>query len=277
MINCVSGLLLTLLLGLGGAARAQPNPLVYPAGSPARRAAELCAQAVEFAQGSRRCQVLLDSATRVCPTQAWAWAELSVPYLKRGEFGRWYELLGRAVAVAPNEWLGYRAGCRFEMLRDYAGALRDLAQLRQLRPGQAYLGHVASGDYDLRVVQALSERATGQLAQSLATFAACLADNEPHQRVGLYEYLHYGVTLRQAGRRTEAEQALQRELAVYPKLADTYYYLGLLAEQAGDPARAQHYFEEALARYVRTGYHRQDPYCAMPDQVYLTDIQAKLK
>lgn len=267
---------LGLTLLLGSASLAQPNPLAYPEGSPSRRALVLCQQALTFRQGSRDSQQLLDSATRVAPTLAWAWAERSVPYLKRGEFGPWYALLGRAVALAPTEWLGYRAGCRFETLRDYAGALRDLARLRQLRPGQA-LGYNASGDYDLRIVQALCEREIHQPRQALATFAACLADNERHQRVGLYDYLHYGVTQLRQGQLAAARRSLLRQVQVYPKLADTYYYLGLLAEQTKMPAQARRYFTQAHTLYTSTGYHHVDVYTSVPDEVGLIDITHKLE
>ena len=274
-------MLLWLGLGLGllpgPAALAQPNPLAYPAGSPSRQALALCQQALTFRQGSRASQQLLDSATRVAPTLAWAWAERSVPYLKRGEFGPWYALLGHAVALAPTEWLGYRAGCRFETLRDYAGALRDLARLHQLRPGQSFVGYNANGDYDLRIMQALCKRELYQPQQALATFTACLADNERHQRVGLFDYLHYGATQLRQGQLAAAHRSLLRQVQVYPKLADTYYYLGLLAEQTHAPAQAQRYFTQAQALYTRTGYHHSDMYTSVLDEVTLADIVRKLK
>ena len=261
---------------LGGAAQAQPNPLAYPPGSSNRLALELCYQAMQSPQGSRTSQALLDSATRVLPTLAWAWAEQSVPYLKRGEFKPWYALLGHAVELAPTEWLGYRAGCRFEWLHDYVGALRDLAHLRHLRPGQAFVGYDASGDYDLRIVQALCERETGQQRRSLATFAACLADNEQRHRVGLYDYLHYGVTQLFCKQYNAARRSLLRQVQIYPKLADTYYYLGLVAQQSHAPTQAHRYFMQAYALYTRTGYRHRDIYNTVSDQVFLSDINKQL-
>src|SRR5262245_41232077 len=90
------------------------------------RACRLYNEADKFYQGTRICQLYLDSAIRLCPGYAEAWHEFSVPFLKRGDFFTWRKYMDKAVELKPRAWLGTHGWCRFKFLKDYEGALEDL-------------------------------------------------------------------------------------------------------------------------------------------------------
>ena len=251
------------------------NCAIYPAGSPCRQACDLYQSPAREAtgQGSARSQQSFDEVLALCPTFAPAWREKAVPYLKRDDFGTWKRLIDRAVQLQPAQNLGYRGWCRFEFLHDYAGAEADLTRLLVLTHGNP--GFSNNGDYDLRIVLALCKREQGDPNGALAVFNQCIAANITQQRIGLYDYLHRGVTRLRQGDEAGALLDLQRQKQQIKQLADTEYYLGLVYRKQKSPVLARQHF--ALAETLfRQGHYRHNDYCESLDKVYLADIQTAL-
>lgn len=251
------------------------NCAIYPAGSPCRQACDLYQSPARKAagQGSARSQQYFDEVLALCPTFAPAWREKAVPYLKQGDFGTWKRLIDHAVQLQPAQYLGYRGWCRFEFLHDYAGAQADLTRLMALTLGNP--GFSNNGDYDLRIVLALCLREQGDAKRALAVFDACIAANKAQQRIGLYDYLHRGVTRFRQGDTAGALLDLQRQQQQIKQLADTEYYLGLVYRKQKKSALAHRHF--ALAETLfRQGHYRHNDYCESLDKVYLADIQRAL-
>jgi len=254
---------------------AQPNCTIFSEGSICRKACLFIEKADNHPQGSRASQELLDSAISICPTLAYAWAAKSVPYLKRGDFITWRKLLDPAVELEPRFYLGYRAGCLFECLRDYSNALADIERLEKIT-GQSNVGNNANGDYDLRIVKALCERELGLIDSCISTFEKYFDDVERENNVGLYDYYHFGVTLYKLGKLSLAKVIFEKQVKRYERFSETYYFLGLIFERGNLKKEAQRYFRIAHDLYTKSGYHRNDPYCIMLDQVFLAEIEEKL-
>ncbi|AMJ66365.1 tetratricopeptide repeat protein [Hymenobacter sp. PAMC 26628] len=270
-------LLLALACSLGApAARAQDvNCALYPPGSPCRRACDLYESPAREAtsQGSARSQQYFDEVLALCPTFAAALREKAVPYLKRGDFGTWKKMMDEVVRLQPAQYLGYRGWCRFEFLRDYQGAAADLTRLLALTHGNA--GYSNDGDYDLRIVLALCKRELGDPRGALAVFNQCIQANEAQQRVGLYDYLHRGVTRLRTGDYAGALRDFKREQGQAKELADTEYYVGLAYRRQKNKALARQHFVRAEALFQQ-GHRRYHDYCEPLDAVYLADIQQAL-
>jgi predicted Zn-dependent protease len=265
-----------ILLAFGPALQAQSvNCNLYPVGSSCRRACELYESDARRAtsQGSAASQRYFDEVLAICPTFAPALREKAVPYLKRGDFATWKKLIDEAVRLKPDQNLSYRGWCRFSFLRDYHGARADLTRLLTLTNGNP--GQSGNGDYDLRIVLGLCQRELGDSRAALATFDQCIAANEKLQRVGLYDYLHRGVTRLRLGDYAGALRDLELETQQNKNLADTYYYLGLVHAHRKDRARAQQNLTRARSLFLQ-GYGRRDPYTESLDQVYLADIDKAL-
>lgn len=265
-------LLLTMLSAV--IAKGQTNCNVYK-DQPHQTACQLYSEGIDFNQGSKASQERFIASLKACPTFAPTLHEMSVPYLKRGDFFTWKLLIDRAVKSNPAGYLSDRGWCLFKFLKDYNRSLEDLQRLYQLTAGQP--GYTGDGDYDLRIVMALCQRERGDNKAAIQLFNECIAEHEKQQTVGLYDYLHRGVTYLRMKDYPAAIANFKLESRKYEKLADTYYYLGLTYAHLHQQKQAVACFTQAETLFTETGYHRTDPYCESPDQIYLTDIQRELK
>lgn len=266
--------LLLLVLFNSLVAKGQTNCNAYK--DPAhQRACQLYSQAIGFNQGSKASQELFIASLEACPNFGPTLHEMSVPYLKRGDFFTWKVLIDQAVKSDPAAYLGDRGWCLFKFLKDYKNSLKDLQQLYKLTAGQP--GYTGDGDYDLRILMALCQREAGDNKAAIRLFDECITEHEKQQTVGLYDYLHRGVTYLKMNDYQAAIANFNLETEKYEKLADTYYYLGLTYAKLHQQKQAIAYFRQAEELFIKTGYHRNDPYCESPDQVYLADIQQQLK
>jgi tetratricopeptide (TPR) repeat protein len=239
-----------------------------------KNACELYWKAIEYNQGSNQSQELFQQSLQACPTYGPSLHEMSVPYLKRGDFYNWKQLMDRAVKTDPI-WLSDRGWCLFKFLHDYKNSFNDLKRLYDINHGQP--GYSGDGDYDLRIVMALDQRGMGNYSSALIYFKECIADHEKKNWVGLFDYLHLGVTRMLIKDYRGAIADLNQETKKYEKLADTYYYLGLCYKNLGQRKKAFDNFTKGYLLFIKTGYHHSDPYCEEPDEVYLSDIQKELK
>lgn len=254
---------------------AQPNCNVFE--GVCLDACELFVKSEKLNQGSYRAHELYDSAIAACPTFSYAHHEKSVGYLKNGEFLLWRKYMDEAVRLNPQSYLPNRGWCRFKFLHDYEGALADLLTAQQNNHG--FLGWSGDGDYDLNLMVALCYRELQQTDTALNLMAAYFHRKENDKEslgVGLYDYLHYGVTLMRAGMPAEAVQAFAKQRGVYQQLPDTYYYLALIHKKLGDTEKYKDNLNLAHAYFVK-GYNRKDPYCEALDEVYLSDIMKELE
>jgi tetratricopeptide (TPR) repeat protein len=267
--------LLLLLILISGICNtyAQTNCLVFKDGAHIK-ACEFYNEAINHPQGSKESQELFIRSINACPIYAPSLQEISVPYLKRGDFYTWKIFIDRAVAADPQGYLGVRGWCLFKFLRDYQNAAIDLDKLYKLTNGEP--GFSGDGDYDLRVVMALCEREMGNYKKSIAYFDNCISKPLGSSRVGLFDYLHRGVTKLKVKDYSSALADMQSEIRIYPKLAEAWYYLGVIQKHLQKTAEAQASFTKAKELYAKTGYHMNDPYCELLDQVYLSDIDRQL-
>ena len=251
------------------------NCTLYPVGSPCRQACDLYESPPqpEARQGSAQSQREFDHLIALCPSFAPAWHEKAVPYLKRGDFGTWKRLIDEAVRLQPKLYLAYRGWCYFHFLRDYERATADLTQV--LAEARDQLCANNDGDYDLRIVLALCKRELGDRAGALALFTAGIQLGEAQQRVGLYDYLHRGVTRLQVGDYVGAVQDLQREQQQVKQLAETHYYLGVAYQRQGQRYLARQQLTLAQTLFEQ-GHYRHDSYSESVDAVYPADVQLAL-
>lgn len=264
-------LLLTLFSGL--VVKGQTNCNAYK-DQPHQLACQHYQEAIGFNQGSKASQERFIASLKACPTFGPSLHEMSVPYLKRGDFFTWKALMDQAVKSDPAGYLADRGWCLFKFLKDYKNSLEDLQRLYKLTGGQP--GYTGDGDYDLRILMALCERENGDNKSAIRLFNECILEHEKQQTVGLYDYLHRGVTYLKMKDYPAAITNFNLQIKKYGKLADTYYYLGLTYSRLHQQKQANSYFKQAEELFIKTGYHRNDPYCESPDQVYLADIQQQL-
>lgn len=240
-------------------------------------AEQLYAKSDSFYQGTRICQRYLDSCIKLNPRMAKAWHEISVPYLKRGDFATWHYYMEKAVTLSPQTMLDVRGWCRFKFLRDYQGAMADLKRFDTLTHNG--FRHTGDGSYCLYIVMALCERETGHYQQALRYFALGIDSLKKYNSqtpLGSYDYLHRAVLKLRMNDINGALADLSREEKVYPDLMETSYYKGIALTKLKKYPEARKAFNHA-SELLRTGFRMTDPYCEIHDTVYPEDISNRLQ
>jgi len=239
------------------------------------KACLLYKEAGNYYQGTRQSQQFYDSAIRTCPDYAEAWREISVPYLKRGDFYTWRKYIDVAVALKPNPILGVRGWCRFKFLRDYEGALNDLRRFDTLT--EFHPSYSGDGNYNLYIVMALCEREKGNYQQALHYFSLGIdsALLQGDAWVGFSDFLHRAVTKMRIKDYAGALLDLDRQQKKYDNYAEIYYYKGLTLQLMHREKEALTYLEKART-LAASGHHLSDIYCEMHDEVFVEDIDAAI-
>jgi tetratricopeptide (TPR) repeat protein len=231
-----------------------------------------------FGQGTRRSQQYYDSAIKVCPDYEEAWREISVPYLKRGDFFTWRKYLDKAVLLKPQAALGIRGWCLFKFLRDYEGALSDLQKFDTITGfNPSYSG---DGNYHLYNVMALCERELGNYPKALHYFSLGI-DSMLAQKgdawIGLSDFLHRAVTKMRMKDYEGALSDLNRQMKKYDNYAEIYYYQGLIFNAMRRKKEAAASLEKAKTLMSSGTHHLSDIYCEMPDEVFMEDIEEAIR
>jgi tetratricopeptide (TPR) repeat protein len=243
-----------------------------------KKACLLYHTASSFPQGTRQSQQYFDSAIRVCPDYAEAWREISVPYLKRGDFLTWRKYLDKAVALKPQSFLGIRGWCLFKFLRDYEGALMDLKKFDTLTNfNPSYSG---DGNYHLYIVMALCERELGNYQTALNYFSLgidSMLTQKGEAWIGLSDLLHRAVTKMRMKDYAGALSDLDRQMKKYDNYAEIYYYQGLIYNATGRKQEAAASLEKAKTLMSSGTHHLADIYCEMPDEVFMEDIEEAIR
>lgn len=260
---------LTLLLGLllYWNLYAPPNCELYKEHAACYRACNEAMMAIRFEQGSYQSQQYFDQSIASYPDFAYSYMEKGVPFLKRGLFVEWKKLIDKAVELSPEEYLGYRAWCRFQFLRDYEGYIADIEQLKSLVNYD--IGHCQTGDYHLNIVLAICYKEIGDYDKARALFLEQL--NSKNYSVGSYDYYHLGVLEYQTGQYEKAIAYLDQQIEMNDYLAETYYFKALAYKKLNQ----LDLYAQQLAKaedYYRKGNFRIDTYVEMPDKIYLLDI-----
>jgi tetratricopeptide (TPR) repeat protein len=222
-------------------------------------------------QFSRAYQEALDEALAIDSTFAYAYRVKSTAYLKSGDFITWKKLMDKAVKYDPEGELFYRASCRYQFFRDYAGAIKDIELLDSLIDYD--IGYSQNGDYHLNIIKALSYKAIGKPDESLQIFERQLSDST--HNVGIYDYLHLGVLYLEMGKFTLALRALKQQ-ALENDIAENRYYTALVHKALGDEKRYLENIKLAKEKY-ENGVKMFDPYVEKMDQIFLIDIIDAMK
>lgn len=252
---------------------AQPNCNVYKMDND-EQCYKGCLVAIDdgHQQGSRSSQEKFDRAMELCPTLDYAYREKSVPYLKRGDFITWKKLIDKAVDLNPTLHLGARGWCKYQFVRDYHGAIRDIEELDSMVAHD--IGYSVNGDYHLNIAKALCYKALGEKAKAIEIIEKQLS--EKGYSAWTYDYLHLGVLKMEVGNVEEGITYLKKSIEYNRYLAEPYYFLALLYKRQNLVKEFRENMESAKSYYLK-GFKRFDPYTHPMDKIYLADIDRELE
>lgn len=226
-------------------------------------------KAISYGQGSAESQELFDESIMLCPSFAYSYMEKGVPFLKRGEFIQWKQLIDKAVELSPSEYLGYRGWCRLQFLRDYKGAIKDIETLKKTVDYD--IGFCQNGNYHLEVALALCYKELGQLEKAKTIINNYLISTNYSE--GLYDYYHLAVIEYQLGNYQTAIDLLNTQLENNP-LAEVYYYLALSFKELNKIDEYNKTLYKAEQLYLEE-ISLLDNYAEPIDKIYLSDILKK--
>ena len=251
----------------------QPNCNVYKVNNN-KPCYEACITATlgEAEQGTKASQLQFDKVIELCPSFDYAYFEKAVPYLKRGDFITWRKLIDKAVELNPVGHLGYRGWCKYQFVRDYRGAIKDIEKLDSLVNYD--IGYSINGDYQLNVAKALCYKALGQKVKAIEIIENQLAQKGYTPMI--YDYLHLGVLKMETGDTNGGINYLKKSIAFNDYLAEPYYYLGLIYKKQNLTEEFKENMEKAKTYYLK-GHKQFDPYTHPMDKIYLADIEKELK
>jgi tetratricopeptide (TPR) repeat protein len=252
----------------------QPNCNIYKwkGDSACYHACLEATKAIEFDQGSRESQIHFNKSIELCQEIDYAYSEKAVPYLKRGEFIEWKKLIDRAVEINPAKNLGYRGWCRYQFLRDYEGAIKDIERLDSL--ANYDIGYSVNADYHLIVAKALCYEGLGENKKAIEIIEKQLSLS--NYTPSAYDYLHLGILKLKTGDYLASITALKKELEINDYLADTYYYLAI----AHKKSLSKEKYEKSILKakeYYEKGKRRTDPYTETMDKIYLVVIETEIQ
>ena len=234
-------------------------------------ACKIAIDADEFEEGSPASQILLSRSIDQCNQMDYAYYKKAMPYLKTGDFVEWKKLIDKAVKINPAVYLGYRAWCRFDFLRDYDGAVTDINKLAKLTRGD--VGFTASGVYHLMVLKALCFKEKGETEKAILLMESTL--NQSNYVPGYYDYLHLGVMYLEAQNFKEAEKALEKQIEHNDYIAESYFFLALAKQGLDKPYESVNLLNMAMEKYNK-GERRFARYNTPIDKIYLSDIENEL-
>lgn len=225
--------------------------------------------------GSPRWLAKMDSVINQCSESARAWGDKAMIYALRGEFSRWNELMKKAVALDPGYYLGNRAWHRMRYLQDYAGALYDLQKLDTI--AGFYSRYVS--DCHSHMLIALCKEGLNDYQGALESYDFSIAKQireRGAEWVGIYDYLHRGVLRYKMGDWSGALTDFNEQIKMYEKLADVYYFRGLVYQKMNESELAHRDFLHAKELMQGSGFTRWNPLTEEFHQVHLSDIESKL-
>lgn len=218
-------------------------------------------------QGSYVSQKHFDLAIEKCPTFAYAYFEKSVAYLKRGYFIEWKKLIDKAIELEPKKYLFYRGWCQFTFLHNYKETISDLNKLSELYT-TPFFGFGQNGDYDLRVVLALSYKLTNRKEKAIEIIETAMADKDYY--IGLYDYLHLGVLYLETNKLNKAIAAFKKQIKEND-LAEVRFYLGKTYSLKNKMLESRKELEMALSLYD-SGRSMNSKYYEYIDEIYREEI-----
>lgn len=262
-------IIIYIILGLHNFLSGQPNCEAF-IDADCKRACELVYEAIDYPQGSKRSQELFDESTKLCSNIAYAHYEKSVPYLKRGLFKEWKELIDKAVAV-DSIYLLERGINQVQFMRNYEGGLDDLNEL-SLYLGTFNIGYSPSGEYHGQLIRAICYQKLGQLDQAIEISEKLINSASYHR--DMYDYFHIGIFYLENGDLDKAKVCFEVQNESY-EYAETYYYYAKVYDELNKPDIENEMLLKAQELY-RKGQIMSSNYYHYIDKIYLIDIENKL-
>lgn len=234
------------------------------------KAEKIYKEASNFKQGSVSSMLGIEKSVAIDPTFDKGVRELSVAYLKRGIPFKWKDQLDKAVAINPEEWIGYRGYNYLWFYRDYKKAIADFDATDTLTPNFIDFPQGHSVDY----WRGIAYLGLKDYENSISYFQKHMnkkIKDSGEDWIELKAFLYTGIAYYESGNTEKAifyfDKVLHYNNGNY---ADAKYYKALILKEKGEVLKAQNLIIDAIADF-ENGYINKRPYVESLRQLYLED------
>ncbi len=219
-------------------------------------------------QGSEESQHYFNLSIRADDAFSYSYFEKSVPYNKRGDYEKGFELLNKAVVLNPRMHLGYRGWLRLVKLKDYSGCIRDLNEFIKIKSKHTYIAWGENINYLLGICWL----ELGKSETALFHFNKAIDESI---EVNLKHYLFKSIALMSSDKYGKAIENLEFCVNNDSNFTEAYYYLGINYEKINNREKSKYYFSKAYS-LLDNGFKIKNPYNESFREIYISDIEIKL-
>jgi len=221
-------------------------------------------------QGSPASMTMLDSILNLDPTNAAAWREISIPYLKRGMPLQWKPLIDKAVYHDAKTWRPVRGYLYLIFYRNYKKAIADFDASDSLTD---YIDHPQGHSVDFW--RGIAYLGLKDYENSISYWNKHI-DRETEESgedwVELEAFLYRGIAYYEWDKPEKAMEDFDRAIHYFKQSADAKYYKALLLKDAGKNDEAKILVEEAIVDF-KAGFYNHREYVETLRQIYLGDLE----
>ncbi len=224
----------------------------------------------KYYQGSAQSLNALSKSVELDSTNAEAYRELSIPYLKRGIPHLWKKHMEKAIQKDPISWQGYRGYNYLWFYRDYKKAIADFDATDTLTPNFIDYPQGHSVDY----WRGIAYLGLGNYEKSIAYWNKHIkkeTEDTGEDWVEINAFLYRGIAYYESKNYELALRDFNKIIYYFKQSADAKYYKAIILYEKGNKNEAQTYIEEAIKDF-KLGFYNQRPYVETLRQIYMEDL-----
>jgi len=221
-------------------------------------------------QGQPICMNAFAYALEIDSTNAEAYRELSIPYLKRGIPHKWKQWFDGAVKHDPKKWVPWRGYLYLWFYRDYEKAIADFNASDTLTSHIDYpQGH--SVDYWRGIAYlGLNDHETS--IKYWNKHITKETQDSGEDWVEINAFLYRGIAHMKNGNTDKALLNFDKIIQYFKNSADAKYWMARIMKDRDKNQKAMTLIKEAEKDF-KQGYFNSRPYVETLYQIYLTDIE----
>ncbi|WP_299214311.1 hypothetical protein [uncultured Aquimarina sp.] len=216
-------------------------------------------------------QAYFDTLLMLNPDNEYYHREKSVAHSKIGDYHISFPLLQKSLQLDPEEALYYTSWLMTDLYKDYDRAIEYLNKYDDYRPGKV---DYAWGN-NVNFLKGEVLQALGRHEEAIVEFTKAI-DEEGTEYIDPSAFPYRGISYAALKKYKEAIADFDLGIKVYDKSSLSYYYKGITLLEIGDNNQALIHIEKART-LVSKGYKKSDPYKEVYNEIYLMQIEDKLK
>ncbi|MDY8137771.1 tetratricopeptide repeat protein [Aquimarina sp. 2201CG5-10] len=223
-----------------------------------------------YYQASSMRQAYTDSLIMLDPQNAEYYSGKSIAHSKIGDYHIAFPLLQKAMQLDPKETLYYTSWLMTDLYKDYDRALEYLNQYDDYTPGKV---DYAWGN-NVNFLKGEILQALGKHKEAIDEFTIMIKEEKDFTDDSPFVYR--GISLSHLKKHKQALVDFDKAIEVYDKSSMAYYYKGLTLLEIGEIEKAIIHIEKAKT-LIQKGYKKSDPYKEVYNEIYLMQVEDKLK